>query len=60
MEEFVLRAYRGVGVHADDVKVRYQGMVDLLGGKNQLVSGSPFPDMTASPIREANTRSGMP
>lgn len=50
IKEFVQRAYQGEVVHAYDVKVPIQEMVDKFGGDDELLSESLFHDMTAFPI----------
>ena len=52
--EFVQRAFSGEVVHAYDVKVPYQEVVNLLASGNQVVFGSMFHNMTAFPIRDQN------
>ncbi len=52
--EFVLRAYQGEVVHAYDVRVPHQEIVDQLADSKQLVIGSTFQNMTAFPICDEN------
>jgi len=50
VKEFVMRAYQGETVHAYDVKVPFQEIVDKFSGKKELISESLFHNMTAFPI----------
>jgi AraC-like DNA-binding protein len=51
IKDFVERAFQGESVHAYDVKVPYQEIIERLGGDKELVSESMFHNMTALPIR---------
>jgi AraC family transcriptional regulator len=54
VKDFILQAYQGEVVHAYDVKVPHQEIIEQLGDNNELVSGSMFHNMTAFPIRNEN------
>jgi AraC family transcriptional regulator len=56
VKDFVLRAFQGEVVHAYDVKVPHQEIVELLGDDKELVYGSMFHNMTALPIRDSNNQ----
>ena len=56
VKDFVLRAYQGEVVHAYDVKVPHQEIIERLGDNKELVSGSMFQNMTAFPIRNENNQ----
>lgn len=56
VKDFVLRAYQGEIVHAYDVKVPHQEIIERLGDNKEPVSGSMFHNMTAFPIRDENNR----
>ncbi len=53
IKDFVLRAFQGETVHAYDVKVPHQEIVERLGDNKELVSGSLFQNLTAFPIRDS-------
>jgi len=50
IKDFVQRAYQGEVVHAYDIKVPIQEVVEKFGGDNELISESLFHNMTAFPI----------
>ena len=54
VKDFVLRAFQGEAVHAYDVKVPHQEIVERLGDDNGIVCGSLYHNMTALPIRDSN------
>ncbi len=54
VKDFVLQAYKGEVVHAYDVKVPHQEIVERLGDDNELVFGSLYQDITAFPIFDDN------
>ncbi|MEL7563590.1 MAG: helix-turn-helix domain-containing protein [Dehalobacterium sp.] len=54
VKDFVLRAYQGEVVHAYDVKVPHQEIIERVGDDKKLVSGIMFQNMTAFPIRNEN------
>lgn len=54
VKDFVLRAYQGEVVHAYDVKVPHQEIIERLGDNKELVSGSLYHNMTAFPIHGEN------
>ena len=56
IKDFVLRAYQGEVVHANDVKVPIQEVVDKFGGNKELLSESLFQNMTAFPIYNENNK----
>lgn len=56
VNDFVIRAFRGEAVHAYDVKVPYQEIIQRLGDTNELVSESLFQNMTALPIWDSSNR----
>lgn len=56
IKDFVLRAFKGEAVHAYDVKVPHQEIIERLGDDKELVSGSMFHNMTALPIRGNNNQ----
>ena len=56
VKDFVLRAFQGEAVHAYDVKVPYQEIIERLGDDNESASESLFQNMTAFPIRDSNNR----
>lgn len=56
IKDFVLRAFQGEAVHAYDVKVPYQEIIERLGDSNELASESLFQNMTALPIRDSNNQ----
>ncbi|MEA4898585.1 helix-turn-helix domain-containing protein [Bacillota bacterium Meth-B3] len=56
VKDFVAKAYRGEVVHAYDVKVPYQEIVERLGHSRELVSGSIYHNMTAFPICDDGNR----
>lgn len=56
VKDFVLRAFRGEAVHAYDVKVPYQEIIERLGDDNELASETLFHNMTALPIRDSNNQ----
>ncbi len=56
VKDFVLRAFQGETVHAYDVKVPYQEIVERLGDVKELVSESMFHNMTAFPIRASDNQ----
>lgn len=51
IKDFMSRAFQGEAVHAHDVKVPYQEVIENLGDSNQLAPGSLFQNITALPIR---------
>ena len=56
IKDFVLRAFQGEAVHAYDVKVPYQEIIERLGDNNELASESLFHNMTSLPIRDSNNQ----
>lgn len=56
IKDFVLRAFQGEAVHAYDVKVPYQEIIERLGDDKELVYESLFHNMTALPIRDSNNQ----
>lgn len=56
IKDFVLRAFQGEAVHAYDVKVPYQEIIERLGDNHELASESLFHNMTALPIRDSNNQ----
>ena len=56
IKDFVLRAFKGEAVHAYDVKVPHQEIVERLGGNKELVTGSLFQNMTSLPIYDSNNQ----
>lgn len=56
IKDFVIRAFQGEAVHADDVKVPYQEIIERLGDDKEFVSESLFHNMTALPIRNSNNQ----
>lgn len=56
IKDFVLRAFQGEVVHAYDVKVPYQEIIERLGDDKELVYESLFHNMTALPIRDSNNQ----
>lgn len=56
VKDFVLRAFQGEAVHAYDVKVPYQEIIERLGDDKELVYGSLFHNMTALPIHDSNNQ----
>jgi len=53
VKDFVLRAFHGEAVHAYDIKVPYQEIVERLGDVKEPVFESLFHNMTALPIRDS-------
>jgi AraC-like DNA-binding protein len=56
IKDFVIRAFQGEAVYADDVKVPYQEIIERLGDDKEFVSESLFHNMTALPIRNSNNQ----
>jgi AraC family transcriptional regulator len=56
IKDFVLRAFQGEAVHAYDVKVPHQEIIERLGDNKELVYGSLFHNMTSLPIRDSNNK----
>lgn len=56
IKDFVLRAFKGEAVHAYDVKVPHQEIVERLGGNKELVTGSLFHNITSLPIYDSNNQ----
>ena len=56
IEEFVMRAYQGEIVHAYDIKVPIQEIIDKFSGKKEAVFESLFHNMTAFPIYNGNNQ----
>lgn len=56
VKDFVLQAFQGENVHAYDVKVPHQEIIERLGDDKELVYGSLFHNMTALPIRDSNNQ----
>lgn len=56
VKDFVLRAFQGEAVHAYDVKVPYQEIIERLGDDKEFVNESLFHNMTALPIRDSNNQ----
>jgi len=56
VKEFVMRAYQGETVHAYDVKVPVQELIDKFSGKKEVVFESLFHNMTAFPIYNGNNQ----
>lgn len=56
IKEFVMRAYQGETVHAYDVKVPLQEIIDKFSGKKEVVFESLFHNMTAFPIYNGNNQ----
>lgn len=54
IEEFVMRAYQGEIVHAYDVRVPVQEIIEKFSGKKEAVCESLFHNMTAFPIYNGN------
>lgn len=54
IKDFVFRSYQGEVVHAYDVKVPHQEIVERLGDTKEMVFGSLYHDMTAFPIFDDN------
>ncbi len=54
IKDFVQRAYQGELVHAYDVKVPIQEIVDKFGGNSEFLSESLFHNMTSFPIHNEN------
>lgn len=53
VKDFVLRAFQGETVYANDIKVPYQEIVERLADDKELVFESLFHNMTALPIRDS-------
>ncbi len=56
VKEFVMRAYQGETVHAYDVKVPVQELIDKFSGRKEVVLESLFHNMTAFPICNGNNQ----
>jgi AraC-like DNA-binding protein len=56
VKEFVMRAYQGETVHAYDIKVPVQELIDKFSGKKEVVFESLFHNMTAFPIYNGNNQ----
>jgi len=56
IKDFVLRAFQGEAIHAYDVKVPYQEIIERLGDDKELVCESLFHNMTALPIYDNNNQ----
>lgn len=56
IKDFTERAFQGEAVHAYDVKVPHQEIIERLGDDKELVYGSMFHNMTALPIRDSNNQ----
>lgn len=56
IKDFVFRAFQGEAVHAYDVKVPHQEIIERLGDNKELVSGSMFHNMTSLPVRDSNNK----
>lgn len=56
VKDFVMRAFQGEAVHAYDVKVPYQEIVERLGDSKEPVHESLFHNITALPIRDNNNQ----
>ena len=56
IKHFVMQAFQGETVHAYDVKVPYQEIIEKLGDNHELASESLFHNMTALPIRGSDNQ----
>lgn len=56
VKDFVVQAFQGEAVHAYDVKVPYQEIIERLGDDKEVVCESLFHNMTALPIRDSNNQ----
>jgi AraC family transcriptional regulator len=56
IRDFTLRAFQGEAVHAYDVKVPYQEIIERLGDNKELVFESLYQNITALPIRDSSNQ----
>lgn len=54
IKDFTERAFKGEVIHADDIKVPHQEIIETLGDSKEIAGGDMFHNMTAFPIRDEN------